>query len=721
MKTKLLSVLMMIAVLALVGCNVSLKREAAQLEFQAPMNVNSSEEFHASLEVHNNGTKTFPGDESFNGVMELRNETGELRARMEIVQLHALAPGESAFATAWRSKLLPGTYQLMWGAPGHGYTTVNFSVIELNGRLYLGEEVLMTSPEGDLPVSPDHGAAQPLVDLAKANLAERLGVGLDEIAVQSVEATEFPDASLGVPEPGKMYAQVITPGYVIRLVVDGEIYEYHASNERLVFASPSSLTPAPVYRQGLDFFSTDTQEMSESEVADLGRWAETVYTWLTTCHLTVEEYPIVAADLDGPGHFEYLERIGDDILTKRQAWRGYATERWLARTNAALLPFGYRLEPHYDAEWNTTFYDLFRDDETEPMLPRLWHVWPVSVNSSGTDFCLAAENGPNASPRYLLVQADGAHPWEAGDNAYLPPVYAGDALTTVTFTGYPTITYQVRLDGQTVYTSTAVSYGAYFPLCSLTSWDGHWALEVDDHLIIDGEDLGQTMGYNSVFGFTLLHGQPFYFFQQGDTIYVSYAGQTLPYTYTKVVHNQCCEPALFNIAANGDMVWFHALKDGVWYYVEAGVYCPDSLSRQGQTVATKQYTSSDGWSFDYPANWDRVEPAFVQETLTGKTVQFRSEPTSKSELESWIESEIARKLDADEAENALVKPLVVSQKEGLTVYQYTIRSRMNSAETLLRTTVFFDGTRRYEFYTAIPPVTEEEYAAILDSFRLGDQ
>lgn len=39
-----------------------------------------------------------------------------------------------------------------------------------------------------------------------------MGVGADEIALRSVKATEFPDAGLGVPEPGKMYAQVITPG-----------------------------------------------------------------------------------------------------------------------------------------------------------------------------------------------------------------------------------------------------------------------------------------------------------------------------------------------------------------------------------------------------------------------------------------------------------------------------------------------------------------------------
>lgn len=76
-----------------------------------------------------------------------------------------------------------------------------------------------------------------------------MGVDISDVAVQTIEKTEFPDASLGVPEPGKMYVQVITPGYIIRLIVDDTVYEYHGSNERLVFASPSSLTPASVYQE----------------------------------------------------------------------------------------------------------------------------------------------------------------------------------------------------------------------------------------------------------------------------------------------------------------------------------------------------------------------------------------------------------------------------------------------------------------------------------------
>jgi len=50
----------------------------------------------------------------------------------------------------------------------------------------------------------------------------------------SAEAVEWPDASLGNPQPGMVYAQVVTPGYKIILSARGQQYEYHSEHERLV-------------------------------------------------------------------------------------------------------------------------------------------------------------------------------------------------------------------------------------------------------------------------------------------------------------------------------------------------------------------------------------------------------------------------------------------------------------------------------------------------------
>jgi hypothetical protein len=62
---------------------------------------------------------------------------------------------------------------------------------------------------------------------AIADLAQQTGLPEDQIAPVSIEAAEWPDASLGCPEEGMMYAQVITPGFRIVLEAQGQQYEYH--------------------------------------------------------------------------------------------------------------------------------------------------------------------------------------------------------------------------------------------------------------------------------------------------------------------------------------------------------------------------------------------------------------------------------------------------------------------------------------------------------------
>jgi len=77
-------------------------------------------------------------------------------------------------------------------------------------------------------------AAQPWLDLAVGDLATRLGTDIASIRTQQVEAAEFSDSSLGVPDTGEFHLPVITSGYVIRLVANGSVYEYRAGGGRLL-------------------------------------------------------------------------------------------------------------------------------------------------------------------------------------------------------------------------------------------------------------------------------------------------------------------------------------------------------------------------------------------------------------------------------------------------------------------------------------------------------
>lgn len=64
---------------------------------------------------------------------------------------------------------------------------------------------------------------------AMNDLAKRLGIDAEEVSVVSAEEVTWSDASVGCPEPGKMYAQMLVSGSLIVLEADGKQYEYHAA------------------------------------------------------------------------------------------------------------------------------------------------------------------------------------------------------------------------------------------------------------------------------------------------------------------------------------------------------------------------------------------------------------------------------------------------------------------------------------------------------------
>jgi hypothetical protein len=82
-------------------------------------------------------------------------------------------------------------------------------------------------------VKPPAGSEQ-AVRLAQEDLARKLGLASEAIRVVSVEAVEWRDTSLGCPQPGMMYAQVITPGYRVVLQAGGQRYDYHTDTGRFV-------------------------------------------------------------------------------------------------------------------------------------------------------------------------------------------------------------------------------------------------------------------------------------------------------------------------------------------------------------------------------------------------------------------------------------------------------------------------------------------------------
>ena len=118
-------------------------------------------------------------------------------------------------------------------------TTVLLAALVLGGCGQPDETTATDEPtEGAMSSSSPSsvpGAGTPPARAAAADLATRLGVDEDEVAVTAVEAVTWRDGSLGCAEPGTMYTQALVEGQRITLAVGEEEYEYHAGGSRDAF------------------------------------------------------------------------------------------------------------------------------------------------------------------------------------------------------------------------------------------------------------------------------------------------------------------------------------------------------------------------------------------------------------------------------------------------------------------------------------------------------
>jgi hypothetical protein len=85
--------------------------------------------------------------------------------------------------------------------------------------------------QAPLPVAVEP-CLEGLVDQAKEDLAQRLSVEMEQIELLAVESVVWPDSSLGCPEPGMAYLQVLSDGVSILLAAEGRAYQYHSGGSR---------------------------------------------------------------------------------------------------------------------------------------------------------------------------------------------------------------------------------------------------------------------------------------------------------------------------------------------------------------------------------------------------------------------------------------------------------------------------------------------------------
>ena len=116
------------------------------------------------------------------------------------------------------------------------------------------------------------------------------------------------------------------------------------------------------------------------------------------------------------------------------------------------------------------------------------------------------------------------------------------------------------------------------PQQGLWTYKDHWVLEIllaeeeiwRGEIFQDGELINDLKGYEEAFGFQLLAGEPFFFFQRNGQLGYSYGGQETDLPYDYIPHYHCCAEDTLNPVQAEGMVAFFAQQGELWFYVELG-------------------------------------------------------------------------------------------------------------------------------------------------------
>jgi hypothetical protein len=128
-----------------------------------------------------------------------------------------------------------------------------FEVFPVVARVLLAGAVAMwpmVTAFAQQPGKPETEAAA----LARRTLAGKLSVPIERIKVVTVSPAEWRDSSLGCPERGMMYTQVLTPGYKVTLRDADREHVVHVAGSYAVICGSqgeSKLSPATLISASL--------------------------------------------------------------------------------------------------------------------------------------------------------------------------------------------------------------------------------------------------------------------------------------------------------------------------------------------------------------------------------------------------------------------------------------------------------------------------------------
>ena len=129
------------------------------------------------------------------------------------------------------AQVLTEGYKLIYEVKGQVYeyhtdTDSNFVLCVGNDNNKSSEKSSPTA-SSEQTVIETQNPKQKLIQMTQQDLAEELDIEAEKIGEPIITPETWSDTSLGCPQPGMMYAQVMTEGYKLVYKVKDQVYEYH--------------------------------------------------------------------------------------------------------------------------------------------------------------------------------------------------------------------------------------------------------------------------------------------------------------------------------------------------------------------------------------------------------------------------------------------------------------------------------------------------------------
>jgi hypothetical protein len=168
-------------------------------------------------------------------------------------------------------------------------------------------------------------------------------------------------------------------------------------------------------------------------------------------------------------------------------------------------------------------------------------------------------------------------------NPALSAPWNGGSLLAVLLTAQgetPEQTVELSQGGDVIFSAPAGLPSPALPLQSLSTYDGHWALELllatptlwKGQIFMDGVLLNDLNDYEEAFAFQLIDDKPLFLYQREGRIGLSYDSEEVDLGYDQVSHYECCSGSVLNPIHAEEMIAFFAQLNTDWYYVEIGLF-----------------------------------------------------------------------------------------------------------------------------------------------------